>query len=95
MARVLFFLAMLFAAASAFVAPVNHGAMSTFAPRTEAPKMMFGESADMALTEVSNFASSTMIATSSSDFGGALFPVFGVAGLCALILYLAPPLKDD
>ena len=93
MARVLFVLAMLIAAASAFVAPVNH--VSTMASQTEAPKMMFGESADMALTEVSNFASSTLIATSSSDFGGALFPVFGVAGLCALILYLAPPLKDD
>ena len=35
------------------------------------------------------------IATSSADNGGAFFPVAGIVSLAALILYLAPPLKED
>lgn len=36
-----------------------------------------------------------LIATSSADNGGAFFPVAGIVSLAALILYLAPPLKED
>ena len=46
--------------------------------------------------DVAQIAQNTqMIATSSSDFGGALFPVFGLATLGAVILVLAPPLADE
>jgi len=62
--------------------------------RTEAPtapKMMV-EGADVA---VSNFAeNANVIASNVSDFGGYLFPVFGIAALAGLILFLAPPLGD-
>lgn len=37
----------------------------------------------------------TLIATSSSDFGGAFWPVGGIVSIAALILYLAPPLVGD
>mmetsp|Transcript_36753 Transcript_36753/g.85859 ORF Transcript_36753/g.85859 Transcript_36753/m.85859 type:complete len:108 (-) Transcript_36753:213-536(-) len=39
-------------------------------------------------------ASSNVVASNVSDFGGYLFPVFGIGALCALILYLSPPLSD-
>jgi len=38
---------------------------------------------------------SQMVATNSGDFGGALFPVFGLGILGALLLFLAPPLADE
>jgi hypothetical protein len=40
-------------------------------------------------------ASSNLIAESVNDFGGYLFPVFGLLGLAGLILFLAPPLVDE
>jgi hypothetical protein len=40
-------------------------------------------------------ASSNVLASSVTDFGGYLFPVFGIAALAALILFLAPPLVDE
>ena len=40
-------------------------------------------------------ASSQMIASSVSDFGGYFFPVLGIGSLAALILFLAPPLADE
>jgi hypothetical protein len=40
-------------------------------------------------------ASSNMVAANISDFGGLLFPVFGLICLAGLILYLAPPLIDE
>jgi len=47
------------------------------------------------VAEVSTFAdNSNLIASTVSDFGGYLFPVFGLLSLAALILFLAPPLKD-
>ena len=36
-----------------------------------------------------------LLASSVSDFGGYLFPVFGLIGLAGLILFLAPPLADN
>lgn len=91
MVRSVFLFAVLFAVAEAFVAPTNHAAL---APRAfTAPKMI---PVDAAVTEVSNFAaSSNVLASNVSDFGGYLFPVFGILGLAGLILYLSPPLKDD
>jgi hypothetical protein len=40
-------------------------------------------------------ATSNMVASAVTDFGGYLFPVFGVGALAALILFLAPPLIDE
>ena len=37
-------------------------------------------------------SNANLIATSSSDFGGAFWPVAGIVSIAALILYLAPPL---
>ena len=36
-----------------------------------------------------------IIATSSGDNGGLFFPVAGIGSIAALILFLAPPLKED
>ena len=60
---------------------------------TSAPQMVPEQFA----VEVTNFATqnSALIATSENDFGGLLFPVFGLLGLGALILFLAPPLADE
>mmetsp|Transcript_13961 Transcript_13961/g.14144 ORF Transcript_13961/g.14144 Transcript_13961/m.14144 type:complete len:100 (-) Transcript_13961:257-556(-) len=98
MARFLFFLALIIAAASAFVAPAHQatlGASRTAftSSETSAPQMVPEQFA----VEVTNFATqnSALIATSSDDFGGLLFPVFGLLGLGALILFLAPPLADE
>ena len=49
-----------------------------------------------AITEFSNqVASSQVLASSVSDFGGYFFPVLGIGSLAALILFLAPPLADE
>ena len=62
-------------------------ARPAFAARTEAPKMIPMEVVDAATTNV--------IATASSDFGGYFAPVAGLTLLGALILYLSPPLVDE
>jgi hypothetical protein len=40
-------------------------------------------------------ASSNMVASNINDFGGLLFPVFGLLLLGAIILFLAPPFADE
>ena len=66
-------------------------ARPAFAARTESPKMMV-EGADVAVSNVAQNAN--LIASNVGDFGGYLFPVFGLLSLGALILFLAPPLAD-
>ena len=61
--------------------------------RVEAPKMSFDEVADIATSSIAQ--SSQMVASNAGDFGGALFPVFGLVTLGAVILFLAPPLADE
>ena len=36
-----------------------------------------------------------LIATSSDDFAGYRFPIFGIACLAAVILFFSPPLADE
>ena len=92
MVRSLFIFALLVSVTSAFVAPANravanHGRTTS----TTAPKMMIDASiVESAATNMPN-----LIATSSSDFGGAFWPVAGIVSIAALILYLAPPLVGD
>ncbi|KAL9178773.1 hypothetical protein ACHAXT_003904 [Thalassiosira profunda] len=88
MMRNLFLLALLVAAASAFVAPANMAVASTRSAQT-APNMMIDGSI---LESAANNAN--LIATSSGDNGGAFFPVVGIISLAGLILFLAPPLAD-
>lgn len=40
-------------------------------------------------------STANLIATSSGENGGFFFPVAGIVSLAALILFLAPPLKED
>jgi hypothetical protein len=56
----------------------------------QAPKMMIDGSVMESAVNNAN-----VIATSSSDFGGAFWPVAGIVSIAALILYLAPPLVGD
>ena len=88
-------LALLVAAASAFVAPSGNGiaAPRAFKPRSApvAPVQMTVDGAE--LSAVADQAN--LLASSVSDFGGYLFPVFGLIGLAGLILFLAPPLADN
>mmetsp|Transcript_1116 Transcript_1116/g.1208 ORF Transcript_1116/g.1208 Transcript_1116/m.1208 type:complete len:96 (+) Transcript_1116:108-395(+) len=93
MARTLFLLALIVVAASAFVQPANRAvSRNAFAPRptVEAPKMML-EGSDVVVSQLNN---ANLIASNVSDFGGYLFPLFGLLGLSALILFLAPPLGE-
>ena len=62
-----------------------------FAPRVEAPKMM--EIDTVAISDIASNAN--LIATSSDDFGGALFPILGIGLIAATILFLSPPLADE
>jgi hypothetical protein len=39
-------------------------------------------------------STANLIATSAGENGGFFFPVAGIASLAALILFLAPPLKE-
>jgi hypothetical protein len=68
-------------------------AVSSRAFVTEAPKVSFESVADIATSTIAQ--STQLIATSNGDFGGAFFPVLGLASLGALILFLAPPLADE
>jgi len=47
---------------------------------------------DMAVSNVVQNAN--LLASDVQDFGGYLFPVFGLLSLGALILFLSPPLAD-
>jgi len=93
--RAVLFFSMLIAAASAFIAPASNGVAAPRAfkaqPPTTPAKMMV-EGSDVAVSNVASNAN--LIATNVSDFGGYLFPVFGIIALCGLILYLSPPLAD-
>lgn len=91
MARVVFFLALIIAAASAFVAPSNQAVSRTAFQRStfEAPQMM-DASAVSSIAE-----NSQVIASSVNDFYGYFFPIAGLGFLAAFILYLSPPLKDE
>jgi len=58
----------------------------------ESPKMLI----DGSVMETSDFAANAnVVASNVSDFGGYLFPVFGIISLAALILFLAPPLAEE
>ena len=61
----------------------------------EAPKVNMMENVAADFTSNVAAASSNVVASSVTDFGGYLFPVFGIISLGALILYLAPPLADE
>jgi hypothetical protein len=50
------------------------------------------EGTDMAVSNVAQNAN--LVAANVQDFGGYLFPVFGLLALAGLILYLSPPLAD-
>ena len=57
---------------------------------TTAPNMLVDGSV---LESAANTAN--LIAVNASDKGGMFFPAAGLLSLAALILYLAPPLKED
>jgi hypothetical protein len=54
---------------------------------------MMIEGADVAVSNVA--ANANLIASTAGDFGGYFFPVIGIGAVCALILFLAPPLADE
>jgi len=76
-----------------FLVPSDPAAPRAFQPRAEAPKMMVEGVDSVAVSNVADNAN--MLASSVTDFGGYLFPVFGILSLCGLILFLAPPLVDE
>ncbi len=53
---------------------------------------MMMEGSDFAVSNVAQNAN--LVASNVQDFGGYLFPVFGLLSLGALILFLSPPLAD-
>ena len=65
-------------------------AMPAFTRTATAPKMII----DGSIMEQSVLANPQLIASQVSDFGGYLFPVFGIIALAGLILFLSPPLAD-
>ena len=62
--------------------------MQRTAPK--APQMVIDGSVVESAVQTAN-----IIATSSGDNGGLFFPVAGLGSIAALILFLAPPLKED
>jgi hypothetical protein len=50
---------------------------------------------DGSIIESTVTQATNLIATSGGDNGGFFFPVAGIGSLAALILFLAPPLKED
>jgi len=93
MIRTVVVFALIVVAAQAFVSPANRAvAKPAFASRT-APKMMIDGSI-MEQSAVSAAANTQLIASQVTDFGGYLFPVFGIIALAGLILFLSPPLAD-
>ena len=64
--------------------------MPAFARTATAPKMII----DGSIMEQSALVNPQLIASQVSDFGGYLFPVFGIIALAGLILFLSPPLAD-
>jgi len=77
----------------------------TLSPYTvAAPRPAFAKTApritsDLSMAPVDSIvndvvSSSNVLASNVGDFGGFLFPVFGIGLLAALILYLSPPLAD-
>jgi len=53
---------------------------------------MMIEGSEMAVSNVVQNAN--LVAANVQDFGGYLFPVFGLLSLAGLILFLSPPLAD-
>lgn len=53
---------------------------------------MMLEGSDFAVSNVAENAN--LLASNVQDFGGYLFPVFGLLSLAGLILFLSPPLAD-
>mmetsp|Transcript_18925 Transcript_18925/g.29697 ORF Transcript_18925/g.29697 Transcript_18925/m.29697 type:complete len:88 (+) Transcript_18925:66-329(+) len=86
--RSFFLFALLVAAASAFVSPA--GQTVGMSRTAEAPNMLIDGSVMESAASTAN-----LIATSNADNGGMFFPVAGIISLAALILFLAPPLKED
>ena len=50
---------------------------------------------DPALVESAVATTNNLLATAAGDNGGFFFPAAGLISVGALILYLAPPLKED
>mmetsp|Transcript_21056 Transcript_21056/g.32565 ORF Transcript_21056/g.32565 Transcript_21056/m.32565 type:complete len:98 (+) Transcript_21056:111-404(+) len=96
MSRVLCFVALLVVATQAFVPTVSRGVA---APRPAFAKTAPRITSDLSMAPVDSIvndvvSSSNVLASNVGDFGGFLFPVFGIGLLAALILYLSPPLAD-
>jgi len=53
---------------------------------------MMTEGSSLVTSDIAQNAN--LVASNVQDFGGYLFPVFGILSLAALILFLAPPLAD-
>eukprot|EP00561_Arcocellulus_cornucervis_P010528 CAMPEP_0185812166 /NCGR_PEP_ID=MMETSP1322-20130828/8911_1 /TAXON_ID=265543 /ORGANISM="Minutocellus polymorphus, Strain RCC2270" /LENGTH=94 /DNA_ID=CAMNT_0028508671 /DNA_START=33 /DNA_END=317 /DNA_ORIENTATION=+ len=92
MFKKLFCLLAVFATASAFVAPASNGVAAPRAFKPTTPAKMMVEGSDIAVSNV--VSNANLIASNVSDFGGYLFPVFGILSLAGLILFLSPPLAD-
>mmetsp|Transcript_36752 Transcript_36752/g.85858 ORF Transcript_36752/g.85858 Transcript_36752/m.85858 type:complete len:101 (-) Transcript_36752:213-515(-) len=95
--KLLCFIALVAVAAQAFVPTTSRDVARPAFAQKSAPR--FNTEVNMGPAEfeavVNNVAaSSNVVASNVSDFGGYLFPVFGIGALCALILYLSPPLSD-
>jgi hypothetical protein len=67
-------------------------APAQYAPRAEQPVMVV-EEAGMLVQQLP--AATTLIATSSGDFGGSTIPVIGLGLLAATIALLAGPVDQD